>query len=163
LPQQEGVVDKVTCDSIEMLDKKTNVVTVFPAHDALAAGKVHEGTRDTFGYRLKDVKVNDVVLIGVATEGGKQFCAEICIRERPGGEIPESQSPAQRPYHLKRQAEIDAEQKGIPVPANLRSWSHGMTAAQMIQVLEARDRQEAAQKGNNPKPEKKSPENNPKK
>ena len=161
LPQREGVVTKVTDDAIELREGKGEqvLITRFPAHDALVAGKVQESASDLFAYRLKDVKVNDVVILGVATEGGKEYCGEICIRERPGGKIPESQKPNRKPYHLKRQAELDEQQKGIPIPEILRGRFHGMTPAEIRRVVEQEDKAEAnkVNPDKNPPADKKDP------
>lgn len=116
------MVTKITDDGIEIREKKGDVImfTFFPAHDALASGKIQKEACDTFAYRLQDVKVNDVVILGVVTEGDKTYCGEISIYERPGGKIPESQKQGPKMYHLRRQAEIDEKQRGIPMPENLR-------------------------------------------
>lgn len=142
---------RVTDDLIEIREKVKDLVVVntYPAHDYLAAGKVQSGAPDNYAYRLQDVKKGDVVRIGVLTESEKMYCAEICIRERPGGNIPASQRPTEnKPYHLKRQAQLDEEQKGVSIPQNLRSPFAGMTAQEVIRLL---DEVRPAEKKDDPK------------
>jgi len=44
----------------------------------------------------------------------------VCIRKRPGGVVPPSRKPSTPfSYHQDRQAEIDHEEKGIPLPERL--------------------------------------------
>lgn len=86
-----------------------------------------------FTYRLKDVRVGDEVLLWM--EHGRHYtdlCANICIRRRPGGRVPQApgEEPGEeRPHHERMQAAQDWEEHGMPFPAKFRSSHEEMLEA----------------------------------
>ena len=102
-----------------LLKKKSEF---FPAHTALAAGKVHENVRDPYAYRLEDVSKNDIVEISIFEEGGKKYCVDIQIVYRPNGKIPKSQKPSEiLPYHRYKQSINDFHINKAPLSIDVRN------------------------------------------
>jgi hypothetical protein len=85
-----GAVASVSKDAIELWVAKGKPSVLYPAHVYLAAGKRHRLVDGDMGdgYYLRDVKVGDVVEIGVYKEGETTYCVDIRIRKRPGGKVP---------------------------------------------------------------------------
>ena len=95
-----------------------------------------------FMYRLTDVKVGDLVAIFYAHLGEEDICDHICIQKRPEGRVPPLPEEAEKllnpaeivksklppgawrpdpnlqyiPYHERKNAYWDLEDKGIPYP-----------------------------------------------
>ena len=121
LPLEGGPVVEVTKAAITIRTAKG--VLTFPFHDALAAGGVQKSGDEVSGYRAKDVLVGDVVWLGIWTENEKKFCAEISIRKRPAGRVPESPifKSLKPSYAVRQNAENDLKDFGIPIPENCKS------------------------------------------
>ncbi len=116
-----GTVVAVTKDAITMgPDKKA--VTVYPAHDRLAAGKFQTSVSAGTSYLLTDVKVGDIVWLETVVVNEQTFCISIQISERPGGLVPPGQivEKGLKTYHAVRNAEIAFRDKGTPVPEHLK-------------------------------------------
>ena len=113
----------------------------FAVSEDLAAGRVPKNPRatdrprpayrvlDIFQYRLGDVKVGDWVCILYARVDGVDICDHINIAKRPGGLIPPLPEGVPEksfiPYHERRNAYWDLEDKGIPYPekfGHMRRW-----------------------------------------
>lgn len=114
-----GKVLAVTKDSILIAKDKEPPMT-YPAHDCLAAGKVHTLVRPETSYLLVDLKPGDTVFLDTIMEGKQTFCVSIQITERPGGLIPAGQLVDEKlPYHEMRNAQIAFREKGTPIPDHL--------------------------------------------
>jgi len=62
------------------------------------------------------------VWLGICTEEGKKFCAEISIRKRPAGRVPEAHVDGHKPsYAARRNADNDIADFGIPIPNEFKS------------------------------------------
>jgi len=117
LPLDGGHVVTVTKESITIRTSVRKEIVTYPFHDELAAGKVHEYAKGVTGYRTRDVHVGDEVWLGICSEDGKKFCAEINIRKRPGGRVPEAFADGPKPtYAERRNADNDLADFGIPIP-----------------------------------------------
>ncbi len=115
-----GTVLAVTKDSI-MIAKEGGGPTTYPAHDFLAAGKVHKLVTPANSYLLSDVKVGDIVDLRTFVENKQTYCVSICIDERPGGLVPAGQVLAKKKtYHEVRNAQIALRDKGTPIPDHLK-------------------------------------------
>lgn len=140
LPLEGGPVVEVTKAAITIRTAKG--VATFPFHDALAAGGVQKYAGEVSGYRVKDVLVGDVVWLGIWTENEKKFCAEISIRKRPGGRVPESPvfKSLKPSYAVRQNAENDLKDFGIPIPENCKSaFLRPITAEQLKKEQEMVD------------------------
>lgn len=151
-----GAVTAITKDSItiQWLNSPGEKPRTFALTETLAAGEIpkknpflpNQFVDPIDMYRLTDVKVGDLVVVGYARFNGTDICHNICIRKRPGGRIPplpeeaeklrwpESKFSAARlarmtpelreflrgsrpiPYHEYWNAYWDLEDKGIPFP-----------------------------------------------
>lgn len=89
----------------------------------LAAGEWFDPASVAESYRLGDVRVGDVVDLGIGFTDGPEplynWCRTISIRRRPGGKVPPA--PAQDPgdryqFHEHMQAFQDWEEKGAAFP-----------------------------------------------
>lgn len=121
LPVVHGHVTAVSKTEITIrASARTDIIT-YPLHDELAAGGVHEHATHSMGFRAQDVRVGDEVWLGICTEEGKKFCAEISIRKRPGGRVPEAFVDSLKPsYAVRKNAENDFNDFGIPVPQSAK-------------------------------------------
>ena len=116
-----GTVAAVTKDAITMgPDQKA--VTVYPAHDRLAAGKFQTSVSAGTSYLLTDRKVGDYIWLETVVENKQTFCIAIQITERPGGLVPPGQvvEKGLKTYHTVRNADIAFRDKGTPVPEHLK-------------------------------------------
>lgn len=96
-------------------------VTSIPFHDCLAIGKVHKKVVEGTSFKVSDIKVGDLVALGVITENKHVFCVDISISERPGGLLPPGQIVNKdRPWYQWRNAEIAFRDKGTPIPEHLK-------------------------------------------
>jgi hypothetical protein len=140
-----GTVTEVTKSSIT-IQWPGETPKTFSVSETLASGGFpkqgrlrFDGSRPSvlpsFCYRLHDVKVNDHVYITFAHLGGTDICDEICISKRPGGRVPPLPKGAEPlkspagidliPYHERKNAYWDLEDKGIPYPEKFgkdRRW-----------------------------------------
>ena len=84
------LVDGNDAIAIQITSEAKKEVKSFPTYYHLRAGRSRPGVSEAGGYRLKDVRVGDIVSIGLVSEGKQQFCVDICIFKRPGGLVPPS-------------------------------------------------------------------------
>jgi hypothetical protein len=120
-----GTVVDVTSHSITVNPGNDKPVVHYPAHTALASGGVMDDVDGGAAYRLMDIKVGDVVCVGAVKEANDvTYCIGIYLEKRPGGRLP----PCFRtdsvlcPYHERRNALADLEEKNIPLPDNVRCF-----------------------------------------
>jgi hypothetical protein len=134
-----GVVKKITAGRIVIEGEgvigagpksKLSGVKSLEFSETLAKGK--PGSEIGYrGYRVKDVKVGDVVAVTFDRINQVEACNSISIRRRPGGRVPPS--PVEDPddiyhHHERMNAYQDLEEKGIPLPfkydaeAKRRAW-----------------------------------------
>ncbi len=115
-----GTVLAVTKDSILLAPTGNGPVTL-PAHDCLAAGKVHKLVGHPCSYLLSDLKPGDIVALDTYVENKQTYCVAIQIFERPGGLVPPGQIVnKKKPYHEVRNADIAFRDKGTPIPEHLK-------------------------------------------
>ena len=116
----EGTVLAVTKTSI-LIKKYKGLPTTYPAHDCLAAGKVHKFVRSANSYLLADVQAGDTVYIDTVVEDKQEYCVAIQLTERPRGLIPAGQIvDKERPYHECVNAFRAFRDKGTPIPEHLK-------------------------------------------
>jgi hypothetical protein len=119
----EGTVVTIDPAFIEVRKKGEREGVKYPAHYLLSSGRVVPWVSDLDAYLLDDVKKGDEVLIKVGTadkEKGEE-CFTVRILKRPGGTVPAPRKLTNlRLYHRDRQAEIDHEEKGTPLPEHLQ-------------------------------------------
>lgn len=153
-----GHVVQITDKVITIRTDGAKEFKTFPLHDALAAGKYQECASPAFSYRAKDLRVGDVVSVGIHTEGNQTYCAEICLRKRPGGRVPNSPRSIALggdtcSHALRQNAENDFADFGIPLPkayqrvdpeVSIRMAEEGKQFAKELE--EARRQTEAAKK-----------------
>ena len=128
LPLKAGTVVELNKKEITIRLAGTGKNVTYPFHDALAAGGMHKGVSYWNGYRVRDVQVGDEVWLAICSEGEVKFCAEISIRQRPGGRVPESSDEGENPptYAMMRNAENDFKDFGIPIPENCKPRIPGL-------------------------------------
>lgn len=93
-----GVVEAVEAGvmtMVEQLDGNRTVTHRLLPIDVLRDGKVIHNAYGMFAYRWEDVKKGDRVTLRILTDEGEgqTYCLQICIRQRPGAKLPESQKP----------------------------------------------------------------------
>ena len=89
-------------------------------HDRLLSKTVQSKATPDFSYRRADIKVGDIVSVGLIKDYYELCCADVSIRERPGGSVPAPQIVHKTcPYHEQRNAEIAFRDKGTPIPGHL--------------------------------------------
>ncbi len=117
LPVEGGHVTAVTKESITIRTMVRKDLVTFPFHDALAAGGVQKYASGSTAYRARDVRIGDEVWLSICAEAKGKFCAEINIRNRPGGRVPEAVVDSLKPSYADRQnAKNDFNDFGIPIP-----------------------------------------------
>ncbi len=82
--REHGTVLAVTKDSLLLAQTGKPIITL-PAHDCLAAGKVHKLVFHSNSYLLSDLKPGDYVALDTYVENKQTYCVAIQIFERPGG------------------------------------------------------------------------------
>ncbi len=116
----EGIVLAVTKDSLLLTPTRKAPITL-PAHDCLAAGKVHKLVRGPRSYLLSDLKPGDFVCVDTYVENKQTYCVAIQIYERPGGLVPPPQVIDKKyPYHDCQNAFLAKRDKGTPIPDHLK-------------------------------------------
>lgn len=118
-----GTVVEVSADSIEVRPRGGKETVKYPPHVLLATGAVCHWETDSRCYLLDDVQKGDEVMLGVGTADEKKGdeCFFLSIQRRPGGVIPASRKPSEpKPYHLRRQRELDYEAKGENTPEDIK-------------------------------------------
>jgi hypothetical protein len=123
-----GAVASVTKDSIELWTEKGKPAVMYPAHVYLAAGSIHRlaGIGLGNGYRLQDIKVGDVVEIGIHKEFDTTYCVEIRLRKRPGDLLPPEttrMATLNSDWHHYQNALHDFLDRDIPLPDKWRKTS----------------------------------------
>ena len=117
-----GKVLAVTKTSILIIPEEKKPPTSYPFHDRLASGTFQKGqVGESRTYRVCDVEVGDIVVLGTFTENKQIFCVDLGIFERPGGLIPPSQVVTkERPWYQWMNAQIAFRYLGIPIPEHLK-------------------------------------------
>lgn len=117
--QDCGTVLAVTKDSIMIVNRGKAPVS-YPFHDRLAAGTVQKKAGQSSSYLASDIKVGDLIGVGLVNENRQDFCVDLSICERPGGLIPPGQIVDKKmPWHEWQNAQIAFRDKGIPIPERL--------------------------------------------
>jgi hypothetical protein len=110
----------VFCDATRITIKsKARGEKSFVASPTLASGAFPKNALPNRRYRLADVQVKDQVHISFSRFGGVEFCDEICIHRRPGGEVPRCPGEDEDsfdPWHKRANAYQQWEEKGTPLP-----------------------------------------------
>ena len=115
-----GTVLTVNKDSIMIVEPRKPPVN-YPFHDRLASGTVQKKANESHSHFVSDIKVGDIVTLGIVDENKQKFCIDLSIYERPGGEIPPTQVvDKERPWYKFRNAEIAFRDKGIPIPEHVK-------------------------------------------
>jgi hypothetical protein len=118
----EGTAVDVGPTFIDFRKKGVEKAVRYSPHSLLASGRVVPWESDQNSYLLQDVKAGDEVQVrlGVADNIRGEECFTVRILKRPGGKVPAPRKlTSLRLYHLDRQAEIDHEEKGTPLPEHL--------------------------------------------
>jgi hypothetical protein len=119
--RKEGKVVATAKDSITILVDGEKNPTKYLAHEVLNSGRIIYWEGDPTCYLLEDVKVGDEVSVGTGTIKDTTFALYISILKRPEGKIPPSRNPnTSQPWHEWKQARIDLEEKGTPIPEHLQ-------------------------------------------
>lgn len=109
----------ITIRGNENNDNAPKISVTFPAGDALLRGEQDPREVSNNDYRLKDVKVGDIVYIMIHHSGEDNLCAAVRIQRRPGGEVPRAPfepGDVRDHYHDAMNAYQRFEEKGIPLP-----------------------------------------------
>ena len=116
--EYSGYVKATTDKTVTISDwQKPTLLTTLPVYGKLAAGSVDASTGDPNSYRLQDLKAGDAVSLYTVVDNKVMYCASICIYERPGGLVPESQKPRKsRPWHEMQNLRNAERKDGKPIP-----------------------------------------------
>ena len=115
-----GQVKAITEDGVTIAAPRQKTV-IYWFHDRLRDRTLQKKATPAFSYLKTDIKVGDIVELGLIPANYTVACADLCIRERPGGLVPAPQIVHNNcPYHEQRNAEIAFRDKGTPIPVPLR-------------------------------------------
>ena len=112
----------ITKDSI-LISEVGKAPASYLFHDRLAAGTVHKLVVAATSYRVSDIKVGDLVTLGLVKENKQNYCIDLSVRERPGGLVPPGQAVepgAGFTYYRWQNAQIAFRDHGTPIPEHLK-------------------------------------------
>lgn len=115
----EGVVVTISDESIVLAVPGEKVPRQYPAYYHLRMGKPRPGVSEGWGYRMSDVRIGDLVCLGIHRENKQDFCVQINISVRPNGLVPPSpvvDPELKKRYHVMRNESIANQRFGIPIP-----------------------------------------------
>ena len=122
LPYWEATIIAMDKTSIVVRLMKTGKESQYPFHEALAGGSIQQNARYWNGYRVEDIRVGDIIKLGVSKEDDTEYCAELSILKRPGGLVPESAKKGELgvTYAKIQNAENAFKDFGIPIPEDCK-------------------------------------------